>query len=687
MVADTLIYHPAVSHYLKFVATTVGRDKLLRTLQYFARFYAWYLLRTNKPQSSISPWEQMKKQFGLVRKVLRAGKNVEHFKAAALAADNNTMDPVLKYMAVGRQLGYAGYLSMDLLTLLDATGIKKSVHAKKLQTEAFRFWAVGIACSIVAQVYTLYGLKEREKKIDKKEGEGVVSAKTIAKERAASQLQLTSDLCDITVPLSALNWVGFDDGFVGLAGTVSSLIGVYTHSLWVRSVPHSSIIPSSHPAPSLPTSDPKDLGLSILGLGVQYPPHSLSSNALEVLAKKYHPDSPAMQKVLAINRYTGIDSRSSIGTPDHPLVNKPSPPTIAELHQTFFSDGIPLAVTACQKALSEAHLLPSAITHMVSTTCTDSSNPGYDHYVAKSLDLPQTTQKVLLHGVGCAGGLTALRTAANLCLGNSFRGLPARILVLALEVSTTMVRSELESIAQLQQTRIGVCLFSDCASAVVLSNNIQASDSEPLPPPIYSLLSYHHDMIPDTEEDLGFDIDPLGWKVILSPRVPSLTKSILLPSYKTLISSSPKLPEEYAEPKDFDWAMHPGGATILTGAESALGITPQHMRASYATYVNNGNSSSATIFSVLDRLRKKEMDGEGMTPDERGAKEMIVAAAFGPGICVEMCLLKRNLDSSQLSRKGMETPPESSDERSEGGEREGEGEEFISQALESVELD
>lgn len=47
------------------------------------------------------------------------------------------------------------------------------------------------------------------------------------RERAASRLQLTSDLCDLTVPLSALSWVHFDDGIVGLAGTLSSLIGVY----------------------------------------------------------------------------------------------------------------------------------------------------------------------------------------------------------------------------------------------------------------------------------------------------------------------------------------------------------------------------------------------------------------------------------------------------------------------------
>ena len=45
---------------------------------------------------------------------MRVGKNVEHFKAAAVAADAKGMDPVLKYCAVGRQLGYAVYLSLDI---------------------------------------------------------------------------------------------------------------------------------------------------------------------------------------------------------------------------------------------------------------------------------------------------------------------------------------------------------------------------------------------------------------------------------------------------------------------------------------------------------------------------------------------------------------------------------------------
>lgn len=187
MVADALIYHPSVSHYLRFVATTVGRDKVLRLLQYFARFYSWYLLRTNATRAEIAPYEAIKKSFGQTRKLLRVGKNIEHIKAAAVAFDSLTTksanggDAVLKYCALGRQLGYAGYLTGDLLTVPTTLNIKAWDGAKRAGREAYRFWAMGLACSIVAQVYTLHQLRQREAKVDKKEGEGVVEAKQIAR--------------------------------------------------------------------------------------------------------------------------------------------------------------------------------------------------------------------------------------------------------------------------------------------------------------------------------------------------------------------------------------------------------------------------------------------------------------------------------------------------------------------------
>ncbi|KAL3421772.1 stilbene synthase 2 [Phlyctema vagabunda] len=399
-----------------------------------------------------------------------------------------------------------------------------------------------------------------------------------------------------------------------------------------------------------------NLNLSITGLGVEYPPFLLEPSALDKICERHYPDTPALKKVRAINQFTGIDTRSSIGTVDHPVANMDRTPTIDELCKIFLKDGVPLAVTAARKALHEAQLSPSDITHVVSTTCTNSANPGFDHYVCKQLGITHPVEKVLLHGIGCSGGLASLRTAANLALGSSFRGKKARVLVVALEISSIMVRSELDSINETQQTRIGVTLFSDCASCAVLSNGIGETAE-----PVYDLLGWDHRMIEDTEDDLGFDVHPSGWKVVLSPRVPKLACSVVAPTFKDLLSSLPPLPAAYHEAADFDWALHPGGATILSGVERTMSITPEHMRASYDTYINHGNSSSATILSVLDRLRMEDMDE--IAPD-RKVKEFVVGCAFGPGIAIEMCMLKRNMSHVRrtLVTSGVVTPPETDSE-------------------------
>jgi peroxin-11B len=113
------------------------------------------------------------------------GKFVEHFKAASVAADSKNLDPVIKYCAVGRQLGYAGYLSLDALTFLDAAGIRKSPSTKRIQQEAYRCWMIGLLFSTVSSAYSLYSLRQQQGKIDKKDGEGVVASKRIEKYASA----------------------------------------------------------------------------------------------------------------------------------------------------------------------------------------------------------------------------------------------------------------------------------------------------------------------------------------------------------------------------------------------------------------------------------------------------------------------------------------------------------------------
>jgi peroxin-11B len=173
---------------------------------------------------------------------MRVGKFVEHFKAAAVASDAKALDPVLRATAVGRQLGYAFYMLLDSACVLDAVGIRKFGAAGRLGREGYRAWFTGISFSIVSGVYALYNLQLQQQQqqvqvqgqqVGGAEGEKgeepekVVQAKKVAREMAAVKVQLISDLCDITIPATALGWVALDDGIVGLAGTVSSLLGVW----------------------------------------------------------------------------------------------------------------------------------------------------------------------------------------------------------------------------------------------------------------------------------------------------------------------------------------------------------------------------------------------------------------------------------------------------------------------------
>lgn len=104
--------------------------------------------------------------------------------------------------------------------------------------EGYRAWFTGISFSIASSLYQLYRLRERSLKLSANKGaeaEPVVEAKKIERETNQVRLQLISDLCDITIPASTLGWAKLDDGIVGLAGTVSSLLGVY--SQWKKTTP------------------------------------------------------------------------------------------------------------------------------------------------------------------------------------------------------------------------------------------------------------------------------------------------------------------------------------------------------------------------------------------------------------------------------------------------------------------
>ena len=146
------------------------------------------------------------------------------------------------------------------------------------------------------------------------------------------------------------------------------------------------------------------------------------------------------------------------------------------------------------------------ITHTIAVTCTNAGSPGFDLEVVTQLDLPLDVDKTLLHGVGCAGGLAALRTAAQMARASG--GRPANILVFACEIPSVHVSVELDDAERNPRTPIGPVLFSDGAAALMLCNGAALSSSRGAA--IYDLLDWTTSRIPDTDSLMAYTLTQFG---------------------------------------------------------------------------------------------------------------------------------------------------------------------------------
>ncbi|EPQ28953.1 uncharacterized protein PFL1_03243 [Pseudozyma flocculosa PF-1] len=229
-----IILHPYLNQLLRFWSTTVGRDKTYRTIQYAARFLAWYEYRKGATKETVARLTTIKSQLGLSRKLMRVGKFLEHFQAALKAT--TIQDPVVSYAAIGRQLGYGFYLILDTLQWLHSSKVYtfSAPTAASISKNAARFWMTGLTFSLLSGSYKTYVLNsrlaaaKRPRATAEKEAERKVELAQISTEQAAVRYQMTQDALDWVIPATGADVLALDEGILGLAGCVSSLMGART---------------------------------------------------------------------------------------------------------------------------------------------------------------------------------------------------------------------------------------------------------------------------------------------------------------------------------------------------------------------------------------------------------------------------------------------------------------------------
>ncbi|KAJ7443855.1 thiolase-like protein [Mycena latifolia] len=371
--------------------------------------------------------------------------------------------------------------------------------------------------------------------------------------------------------------------------------------------------------------------IKITGIGAAFPPISEGLEEVDRAVYALCKPSPALiHKLRALAQATRIKSRS-VTIPFSSLAQAGPAPIrgIDELSAIFMKEGVALAVSAAHAAIKDAGISVDDITHVVSTTCTNSSNPGYDVLVARDLGLRPTVEKVLLHGVACTGGLAGLRLACTLCHAAAWRGRPVHVLVVACELTSLMGRYYLDRIDKEQDVPAGLVLYGDAASALVVSLDSSPPNC-PAETGIFEVVTTTHMVFPDTEDLIQFLVTPHGWKECISPAFPEMSRSSIPVMYNQLLGTLPditlsRLPPS---PSGFDWPI-PASYILLNQIKKALGIDRDNFKASWELHEGHANTSSSSFGCALDISRRIEN------------REWLISVGFAAGIAGEAVLLRR----------------------------------------------
>lgn len=336
----------------------------------------------------------------------------------------------------------------------------------------------------------------------------------------------------------------------------------------------------------------------ITHVAVAHPPGRIARSESVSRIGRYA-DQP--RRVAALARGTGIDCRA-IAIPADELPRLGLAGQRNDLYRAI-APGLALeagrAATACTPV--------EDIACLVTTSCTGYMAPSLGVQVARGLGLRRSTPRLPFTEAGCAGGVLALATAVDQLRSRGGRtALAASVELCSLAFHPGGDDGNLTS----------TLIFGDGAGAAVLESGEGAG---------LEVLDAASALVPNSEEALGFDLTDQGFYPRLSRELPSVLRVPLTEAVRDLLARHCLQPDAVGA-----WLIHPGGPRILRAAADAFCLDRGQMSWSWDSLREFGNTSSAAIFDVLRRYLEEPR------PDEYA-----VAAAFGPGVSIELLLLRR----------------------------------------------
>ncbi|MEZ4319604.1 MAG: type III polyketide synthase [Myxococcota bacterium] len=283
-----------------------------------------------------------------------------------------------------------------------------------------------------------------------------------------------------------------------------------------------------------------------------------------------------------------------------------TPRTLTETNAAWLQGALLLGGRAVTEALARAGRAPDEVDLFAVTTVTGYATPGLDLLLARQEGFRADFARAHFNCVGCHAAVPLLKVAAD-----HVRLRPgSTALALAVEVCSACF-SERDA----PENLVATALFGDGAACATVGTG----GSGPLLLDFASRYDFEH------LHTLGFDLDALGFRIILDPAIPDLVASHIEATVDDLLVRSGVKREDVVL-----WALHPGGSRILEAVGQALRLDDDAMAPSRRVLRSHGNMSSPSVlFSLAEGLRSAGVP-------ERGYGVM---AAFGPGLGIEVALL------------------------------------------------
>ena len=279
----------------------------------------------------------------------------------------------------------------------------------------------------------------------------------------------------------------------------------------------------------------------------------------------------------------------------------------AERTALYVSATEAMFIDAATKAIVQAGLRPDQIDGLVFVSTTGIATPSIDARVAPGLGLRPDVRRVPMFGLGCAGGVTGLATAARLAIAEP----GSHWLFVCVETCSISIRLDSDDPAAI----VATALFGDGAAAAVVST---VGDG------LATITGAGEKLWPDTLGIMGWRVEDPGLAVIFDRAIPPFVTSELAEAVDGILG------ELSLTRGDIDrFCCHPGGTKVVDAIEQALDLGGGTLDLERSVLRDHGNMSAPTVMFVLAKLL------------ERGLPKRVMMTAFGPGFtCAGLVLQK-----------------------------------------------